>query len=66
MWLQEVTHGLKRGDSAIITGLRLYYNHVRPHLGLDGQTLGEAAGIKVEGDDKILTIIQAAAKAEAT
>ena len=31
----------------------------------DGQTPGEAAGIKIEGDNKWKTIIQAAAKAEA-
>lgn len=60
---EKVTRGLKKEDSAILDGLRVYHNHVRPHLGLpDGQTPGEAAGITIEGDDKILTIIQAAAK----
>ena len=40
-----------------------YTNLVRPHLSLpDNMAPGEAAGIKVEGNDKILTIIQAAAK----
>ena len=29
---------------------------------LDGQIFGEAAGIKIEGDNKWKTIIQAAAK----
>ena len=28
---EEATRGLKREDSAILTGLRLYHNHVRPH-----------------------------------
>lgn len=55
--------GLKREDSAIISRLRLYHNFVRPHLGLDDQmTPGEAAGITIEGQNKILTMIQAAVK----
>lgn len=61
---EDVIRGLKKEDSPILAGLRVYHNHVRPHLGLeDGQTPGEAAGITIEGDDKIKTIIQAAAKA---
>ena len=62
---EEVTRGLKTEDAAILTGLRLYYNCVRPHLGLNGKTPAEAAGIRIEGDNKWKTIIQAAAKAEA-
>ena len=35
--LREVTvRGPKREDPAILTGLRLYHNFVRPHLGLPG------------------------------
>ena len=63
---EDVVHGLKKEYSAILTGLQLYHNHIRPHLGLpDNQTPGETAGIKIEGNDKILTIIQAAAKSTA-
>ena len=47
----------------MLLGLRIYHTHVRPHLGLpDNQTHGEAAGIKIEGNDKLNTVIQAAAK----
>ena len=60
---EKVVHGLKTGDSAILAGLRIYHNHVRPHLGLDGQTPGEAAGIRIEGNNKRKTMIQAAAMA---
>ena len=62
--LREVTvRGPKREDSAILTGLRLYHNFVRPHLGLPGNiTPGEAAGIHIEGDNKWKTIIQNAAR----
>ena len=60
---EKVTRSLKREDSAIMTGLRLYYNNVRPHQGLPGKTTpGEAAGIKIEGANKWKTMIQAAAK----
>ena len=63
---EKVVRGLKNEDSAILTGLQIYHNHVRPHLGLpDGQTPGEAAGIRIEGDDKWLTLIRAAAKSNA-
>ena len=62
---EKVVRGLKREDSAILAGLRLYHNHIRPHLGLEGRTPGEAADIHIEGDNKWKTIIQNAAKAEA-
>ena len=60
---EKVVRGLKREDSAILTGLQLYHNFVRPHLGLpDHTTPAEAAGIDVQGDNKFLTLIQAAAR----
>ena len=64
---EKVCRGLKRDDSAIISGLQVYHNFVRPHLGLadPSMTPAEAAGIRVEGNDKILTLIQAAAKSAA-
>ena len=58
---EKVTRGLKREDSAIISGLHIYHNFLRPHLGLsEGMTPAEAAGIHVEGADKILTLVRAA------
>ena len=64
---EKVVRGLKRDDSAIISGLQIYHNFVRPHLGLadPSMTPAEAAGIRVEGNDKIRTLIQAAAKSAA-
>ena len=60
---EEATRGLKSEDSAILTGLRLYYNNVLQHQGLPGNmTPGEAAGIHIEGLNKWKTVIQAAAK----
>ena len=58
---EKVIRGLKREDSAILTGLQLYHNFVRPHLGLpDHITPAEAAGINIQGANKFLTLIQAA------
>ena len=46
---EKVVRGLKTDDSAILSGLRLYYN-VLQHQGLPGNmTPGEAAGIHIEG-----------------
>ena len=58
---EKVIRGLKKEDSAILAGLQVYHNHVRPHLAL-GRTPGEAAGIHIEGGSKLLTLAEAAAK----
>jgi hypothetical protein len=42
--------------------LQIYHNYFRPHAGLNGQTPAEAAGIKIEGTNKWITVIQNAAK----
>ena len=39
-------------------GMRIYHNFIRPHEGLDGKTPAEACGIKIEGKNKWLTLIQ--------
>ena len=60
---EKVVRGLKKEDSAILSGLRMYHNFVRPHQGLpDHTTPAEAAGIHIQGDNKFLTLIQAAAR----
>jgi len=53
---------LKREDSAILDGYQIYHNYVRGHEALDGKTPAEACGIKVEGQDKWLTLIQNASR----
>ena len=59
---EKVVRGAKREDSPLIAGLQIYHNYVRPHMGLDGKTPSEVAGIKVDGIDKWLTLIQNASK----
>ena len=56
--LREVFRGLKKDDSGILDGLRIYHNFMRPHLGLPGQmTPSETAGIQIEGANKWMTLI---------
>jgi hypothetical protein len=49
---EKVVRGVKKDDSPLLDGLRIYHNFVRPHMGLEGKTPAEVAGIKVEGRDK--------------
>lgn len=55
---EKVFRGLKKDDSPAIAGIKLYHNFIRPHMGLDGDTPAERAGIDVRGGNKWITIIQ--------
>jgi len=59
---EKVLRGIKKEDSAMLSGYQLFHNYVRPHEGLDGKTPAEACGIKVEGQDKWKTLIENASK----
>jgi hypothetical protein len=59
---EKVMRGLKRSDTPVVMGYQIYHNYVRPHEGLDGRTPAEACGIRIEGEDKWLTLIQNASK----
>ena len=55
---EKTMRGLKKMDTPIIKGYQLYHNYIREHEGLGGITPAEAAGIKIAGTDKWLTIVQ--------
>ncbi len=55
---EKVMRGLKSTDTPIIAGYQIFHNYMRPHEALNGKTPAEACGIKVEGDNKWLTLIQ--------
>jgi transposase-like protein len=55
---EKVMRGLKKADTHILTGYQIFHNHFRPHMALDGKTPAEKAGIKIEGDNKWITLIQ--------
>jgi len=55
---EKVMRGLKTKDSPILAGLQIFHNYIREHEGLDGKTPAEACGIRVEGKNKWITLIQ--------
>jgi transposase-like protein len=55
---EKVMRGLKTTDTPIVSGYQIFHNYIRPHEGLEGKTPAEACGIKIEGENKWLTIIQ--------
>jgi hypothetical protein len=59
---EKVMRGLKRMDTPIMKGTQIYHNFIKPHQGIQGRIPAEAAGIKVEGENKWLTLIQNASK----
>lgn len=59
---EKTMRGLKKTNTPILTGYQIFHNYMRPHEGLSGKTPAEACGIKIEGQNKWLTIIQNAAK----
>jgi hypothetical protein len=61
---ERVMRTLERADTPILSGMQIFHNYIRPHMALDGKTPSEAAGIKVEGDNKWITLIQNASRKE--
>ncbi len=59
---EKVMRGLKKQDTPIIEGYKIFHNYIRTHEGLDGLTPAEASGIKIEGKNKWITLIQNASK----
>ena len=59
---EKVMRSLKRDDSSIIAGMQIHHNFIRGHMGINGMTPAEASGIKIEGDNKWITLIQNASQ----
>jgi len=59
---EKVVRGLKKTDTPILKGYQIFHNYIREHEGLDGKTPAEACGIKIEGKNKWLTLIQNASQ----
>jgi transposase-like protein len=55
---EKTMRSLKKVNSPILRGLQIYHNFFRPHQALKGKTPAEKAGIRIEGGDKMLTLIQ--------
>jgi transposase-like protein len=59
---EKVMRSLKKDDTPILSGYQIYHNFVRPHMALEGKTPSEMCGLKVEGENKWITLIQNASK----
>jgi putative transposase len=59
---EKTMRGLKTKETPILTGYQIFHNYIRAHEGLEGKTPAEACGIRVEGKNKWLTLIQNASK----
>jgi hypothetical protein len=55
---EKTRRGLKKRDTAILIGYQICHNYLREHEGLNGITPAEIAGIKIEGENKWITLIQ--------
>jgi putative transposase len=59
---EKVMRSLKTKKIPILTGYQIYHNYIREHQGIANKTPAEKCGIKVEGDNKWVTLIQNAKK----
>ena len=55
---EKVMRSLKKDNSPIIADMQIHHNFIRSHMGLDGNTPDEVSGVKVEGNNKRITLIQ--------
>ena len=55
---EKVFRGLKRMDTFIVDGMRVYYSFTKKHGALKGKTPAQASMIEVDGKNKWKTIIQ--------
>ena len=53
--------GYKVANPVMVGLVVLGYDFFRPHAALNGRTPAEAAGIRMEGNDKVLALLKAAA-----
>lgn len=62
---QKVMRGLQNDDTAteFNNGFKAFYNHIRPHMALDGKTPAQAAGIDLKlGRNRWMGMIQKSTK----
>jgi transposase InsO family protein len=53
---------LETANTPILKGMEIFHNCIRPHMALNGNTPAERAGIKIEGENKWLTLIHNASQ----
>ncbi len=55
---EKIMRGIKVDDTPIIPMNQIYYNFVRPHMGLNGATPAEAAGIGIDGENRWMELLR--------
>ena len=55
---EKIMRGIKVDDTPIIPMNQIYYNFVRPHMGLEGATPAEAAGVGIAGENKWMGLLR--------
>jgi hypothetical protein len=55
---EKVMRGLNKANTPILTRYQIFHNYIRQHEGLNDKTPADACGIKIEGDNKWITLIQ--------
>ena len=55
---EKVFSGLKKMDTSVMEGMKVYYNYTKKHGELKGKTTAEASKIIVDGKNKWVTLIQ--------
>jgi putative transposase len=63
---EKVMRGLKIANISVLLGYQLYHNFVRPHMGIGNITPAEKCGIKIEGKNKWVTLIENASKSKSS
>lgn len=63
---EKTMRALKKSETPIIEGHRLYHNFIKPHESLNGKTPAEMARITIEGNDKWITLIRKAVQFKKT
>ena len=56
----KVQRAWKKHSSPTAEGQRVQYNFVKPHMALEGQTPAQIAGIKIEGKNKWMNLLEKA------
>ncbi len=59
---EKIMRGLNKDNSPIVDCYRIYHNFILGHEAFDGKTPADIASIKVEGQNKWVTLIQNASK----
>ena len=61
--MTKVMRVLRTLESATLDGQRIYYDHIRPHQGLNGKTPAQVAGLELDlGTNKWESLIKKASR----